>query len=81
MTNSYTQNKNENVIYREKRKTISTKGNFETLGLYEKIIKELNKSEKIYAFPESDVKISRIIILFLCMMSKCIYFFKRWLLW
>jgi hypothetical protein len=60
MTNSYTQNKNENVIYREKRKTISTKGNFETLGLYEKIIKELNKSEKIYAFPESDVKISRI---------------------
>lgn len=57
MINEYTQNKNENVIYREKRKTILSKDNFDTTGLYEKIINELNKSEKIYSFPNSEEKI------------------------
>ena len=36
MINIESQNKNENVIYREKRKTISVKDKFDTLGLYEK---------------------------------------------
>jgi hypothetical protein len=57
MINEYTQNKNENVIYREKRKTMLSKDNFDTTGLYEKIINELNKSEKIYNFPNSEEKI------------------------
>lgn len=57
MIDTYTQNKNENVIYREKRKTIAIKDNFNTVGLYEKIIKELNKSEKFYNFPEFNEKI------------------------
>lgn len=60
MINAYFQNKNENVIYREKRKTISSKDNFDTSGLYEKITKELNKFEKIYTFPESNEKISKV---------------------
>ncbi len=57
MIDAYSINKNENVIYREIRKTISVRDKFDTSGLYEKIIKELNKSEKIYTFPESDEKI------------------------
>ena len=60
MINVDAQNKNENVIYREKRKTISSRDNFDTTGLYEKITKELNKSEKIYVFPSSDEKISKL---------------------
>jgi hypothetical protein len=60
MINVDTQNKNENVIYREKRKTISSKDNFDTTGLYDKIIKELSKSEKVYVFPSSDEKISKL---------------------
>ena len=56
MINVESQNKNENVIYREKRKTISVKDKFDTLGLYEKIINELDKSEKIYDFPHSNGK-------------------------
>jgi hypothetical protein len=56
MINIESQNKNENVIYREKRKTISVKDKFDTLGLYEKIINELDKSEKIYDFPHSNGK-------------------------
>ena len=60
MINAYTQNKNENVIYREKRKTISSKDNFDTSGIYEKITKELDKSEKIYVFPNSDEEISKV---------------------
>ena len=56
MINIESQNKNENVIYREKRKTISVKDKFDTLGLYEKIINELDKSEKIYDFPHSNEK-------------------------
>jgi len=57
MIDAYSINKNENVIYREIRKTISVRDKFDTSGLYEKIIKELNKSEKIYTFLESDEKI------------------------
>ena len=60
MINTYTQNKNENVIYREKRKTISSRDNFDTSGLYEKIKIELEKSEIIYAFAKSDKKISKV---------------------
>ncbi len=45
------QNKNENVIYRETRKTISLNGYFKTDGIYEKVINELNKTEKAYSFP------------------------------
>jgi hypothetical protein len=56
MINIDAQNKNENVIYREKRKTISSRDNFDTTGLYDKIIKELNKSETVYTFPDSDKK-------------------------
>jgi hypothetical protein len=56
MINTESQNKNENVIYREKRKTISVKDKFDTLGLYEKIINELDKSEKFYDFPHSNEK-------------------------
>ena len=56
MINEYTQNKNENVIYREKRKTISYKDNFDITGLYDKITNELNKSEKIYNFPNFEEK-------------------------
>lgn len=56
MINIESQNKNENVIYREKRKTISVKDKFDTLGLYEKIINELDRSEKIYDFPHSNEK-------------------------
>jgi hypothetical protein len=60
MINVDAQNKNENVIYREKRKTISSKDNFDTTGLYDKIIKELSKTEKVYVFPSSDEKISKL---------------------
>ncbi len=60
MINTYTQNKNENVIYREKRKTISSRDNFDTGGLYEKIKIELEKSEMIYTFAKSDEKISKV---------------------
>lgn len=60
MINTYSQNKNENVIYREKRKTISSTDNFETSGLYEKIAIELDKSEKLYTFTMSDEKISKV---------------------
>lgn len=56
MDNLVLQNKNENVIYREKRKTISKIGYFNTDGLYEKIINELNKYEKIYIFPNTEEK-------------------------
>lgn len=60
MTSTYIQNKNENVIYREKRKTISSKDNFETDGLYEKIKEELDKSEKLYTFAMPNEKISKV---------------------
>jgi len=60
MINTYSQNKNENVIYREKRKTISSRDNFETSGLYEKIAIELDKSENLYTFGMSDEKISKV---------------------
>jgi hypothetical protein len=60
MINTYTQNKNENVIYREKRKTISSRDNFDTGGLYEKIKIELEKSERMYTFAKSDEKISKV---------------------
>ncbi len=52
MSSNIIQNKNENVIYRKIRKTISSKGYFNTDGLYEKIISELSKSEKVYSFPD-----------------------------
>ena len=60
MINIKIQNKNENVIYREKRKTISVKDKFDSLGLYEKIINELNKSEKSYTFPESNEQVVKL---------------------
>lgn len=56
MINVSLQNKNENVIYRENRKTISYRDNFDTTGLYKKIINELSKSEKFYTFSESNEK-------------------------
>jgi hypothetical protein len=60
MTSTYYQNKNENVIYREKRKTISSRDNFETEGLYEKINKELDKYENLYTFAMPGEKISKV---------------------
>ena len=54
MSNILTQNKNENVIYRQIRDTILVKGKFETNGLYSKINNELNKSESFYTFPENN---------------------------
>lgn len=54
MSNILTQNKNENVIYRQIRDTLLIKDRFETNGLYDKIINELNKSESIYNFPSSN---------------------------
>lgn len=54
MNNLYNQNKNENVIYREKRNTIYLRDKFDTSGLYKKIIDELDKSEEIYIFPQNN---------------------------
>lgn len=51
MSKVITQNKNENVIYRQIRNTLLISNKFETEGLYDKIINELNKSEDIYNFP------------------------------
>lgn len=56
MLNSFTQNINENVIYRKTRQTIFHRGSFNTYGLYEKIINDFNRSEKIYSFPNNDEK-------------------------
>lgn len=56
MSNIFTQNKNENLIYRQTRDTIATIGNFDTSGLYDKIISDLNKTEKVYSFPDNQEK-------------------------
>jgi hypothetical protein len=57
MTKSFTQNKNENLIYRKQRETIFTKGSFNVEGLYEKISNELNKKEVLYSFPNSEERV------------------------
>lgn len=54
MSNTITQNKNENVIYRQVRDTLLVQDRFDTSGLYDKIINELNKSDRFYSFSENN---------------------------